>query len=79
MGLSPAFLEALRFSSMNPDSFFGSEVRIFNFIFFFIILLLETSAEYLGLVRLDAKVALSKMMKSLLKFMLVKGTVPPKC
>jgi len=27
MGLSPAFLEVLRFSSMNPDSFFGSGVQ----------------------------------------------------
>lgn len=31
MGLSPAFLHVLRFSSMNPDSFFGSEVRILEF------------------------------------------------
>lgn len=43
-------------------------------VFFF--LLLETSAEYLNLVRLDARVALPKMMKWLLKLMLVKGTVP---
>lgn len=31
MGLSPTFLEVLRFSSMNLDSFFGSEVRILDF------------------------------------------------
>lgn len=73
MGPSPAFLELLRFSSVNPGSFFGSEVRVFEGFFF---LLLETSAEYLNLVRLDARVALPKMMKWLLKLMLVKGTVP---
>lgn len=63
---------------MNPDSFFGSEVRILEFglglfvivgIFglvwvgvFCFVFLLATSAEYLGLVRLDAKVGLSEMM-----------------
>lgn len=62
---------------MNPDSFFGSEVRILEFglglfvivgVFclgwvgvFCFVFLLATSAEYLGLVRLDAKVALSEM------------------
>lgn len=34
MGLSPAFLEVLRYSSVNPDSFFGSEIRILEFVVF---------------------------------------------
>lgn len=42
---------------------------------------METSTEYLGLVRLDTKVVLSEMIKWLQKLLLVKGTVtvPAKC
>lgn len=76
MGLSPAFLEVLRFNLMNSDSFFVSEDSILGICFvlfcfwfgvFFVCLLLvlgvfvETSAEYLGLESLEVKVALSKM------------------